>query len=343
MSVHSRYNQEIALLRCAFVLVLVSFSGVICTSAMAAEVPVTGAQTIEDAFVNARSVCLGDMDGDGDLDVVGAAQSDADVSWFENTAGDGSSWTEHVINDQLSIPFSLHGGDIDADGDLDLVTGDFDADEILWWENDGFFGDGTGGGEGSSWTPHTVDTAFGQPRSVVLADIDGDGHLDIVAAAALANRVTWWENDGTPGDDVGGGDGNSWTEHTIDAAFLGASSVFTGDIDGDGDTDVVGAAADDNEITWWENDGSPEDDLGGDGNSWTEHLIDGPVDGAMSVVTGDVNGDGNLDGYVNAIDVQLVINATLDLDISPYDVDVDGDGEVKAADIQLVINAILRT
>ena len=51
----------------------------------------------------------------------------------------------------------------------------------------------------------------------------------------------------------------------------------------------------------------------------------------------DINGD----GVVNAIDVQLVINAALGIDISPFDANVKGHGITNAIDVQLVINAAL--
>ena len=52
---------------------------------------------------------------------------------------------------------------------------------------------------------------------------------------------------------------------------------------------------------------------------------------------GDVDGD----GIVNAVDIQLVINASLGQDIGGLDADINGDGVVNAVDIQLVINAAL--
>ena len=67
--------------------------------------------------------------------------------------------------------------------------------------------------------------------------------------------------------------GQSWTEHTIDAAFSFALSVYAADFDGDGDMDVLGAAYTANDITWWENDGSPADNSGGEGNSRTMTFI----------------------------------------------------------------------
>ncbi len=51
--------------------------------------------------------------------------------------------------------------------------------------------------------------------------------------------------------------------------------------------------------------------------------------------------DVNADGEVNAVDIQLVINAALGIDISPYDGDVTGNGKVDAVDVQRVINAAL--
>ncbi|MCK4594301.1 hypothetical protein KAU45_07350, partial [bacterium] len=56
-------------------------------------------------------------------------------------------------------------------------------------------------------------------------------------------------------------------EHTVDGIFYGAVSVYAADVDGDNDLDVLGAARDANDITWWEN-------LDGSGTSWTEHTVD---------------------------------------------------------------------
>ena len=38
------------------------------------------------------------MDGDGDLDVLGAAGFADDIAWWENTAGDGTAWTRHTVD-----------------------------------------------------------------------------------------------------------------------------------------------------------------------------------------------------------------------------------------------------
>ena len=77
--------------------------------------------------------------------------------------------------------------------------------------------------------------------------MDGDGDLDVLGAASDANDITWWENTA--------GDGSAWTEHIVDGSYNGAFSVYAADVDGDGDTDVLGAAQGANNITWWENRG----------------------------------------------------------------------------------------
>ncbi len=65
------------------------------------------------------------------------------------------------------------------------------------------------------------------------------------------------------------------------------------------------------------------------------------IDAPMHVDTGQNPADINLDGSINAVDVQLVINAALGIDISPFTADVNNDSRVNASDVQLVINAAL--
>jgi hypothetical protein len=82
-----------------------------------------------------------DMDGDGDMDFVGTVSPDdgnGTVSWWEN---DGNSiFTEHVIIDEnhpdILSPQTSHG-DLDNDGDVDIVTINANSGFVTWLENDG--------------------------------------------------------------------------------------------------------------------------------------------------------------------------------------------------------------
>jgi hypothetical protein len=85
-----------------------------------------------------------------------------------------------------------------------------------------------------------------------------------------------------------GGTGTSWIQHIVDGDFWGAYSVYSADMDNDGDMDILGAAYYECEITWWEN-------LNGSGTSWDVHLVDGNFGGPASVYSEDINGDGIMD------------------------------------------------
>ncbi|MBW2462383.1 MAG: VCBS repeat-containing protein, partial [Deltaproteobacteria bacterium] len=78
-------------------------------------------------------------------------------------------------------------------------------------------------------------------------DFDGDGDTDVVTAAGTSNQFAWYENDGmTP---------PGWTLRVIDSGATnadGATNIEAVDLDGDGDTDVVTAAATSDQFAWYE-------------------------------------------------------------------------------------------
>jgi hypothetical protein len=113
--------------------------------------------------------------------------------------------------------------------------------------------------------------------------MDGDGWMDVIAAAKDGDDVSWWVNDGTPG-------GANWTEYTIDGSFNGADDIFTADVDRDGDLDVLASSEIDGGIAIWTNDGSP------DNADWVERTVN--TSSYWSAVgTVDMDSDGDIDIY----------------------------------------------
>jgi len=277
--------------------------------------------TVGGNFDGAYSVYATDVDGDGDTGVLGAAYYDNVITWWENTDGTGTVWTEHTVSTNFDGAISVYATDVDGDGDTDVLGAAYNDDDITWWENT----DGTG----TVWTEHSVDDNFDGALSVYATDVDGDGDTDVLGAANYGNNITWWENTD--------GIGTVWTEHTVDGNFIGASSVYATDVNGDGDTDVLGAAYNDDDITWWEN-------TDGTGTVWTEHSVDENFDGALSVYATDVDGDGdndvlgaanygnnitwweNTDG-IGTVWTKHTVSTNFDGAISVYATDVDGDGD----------------
>lgn len=223
-------------------------------------------------FYGANSVYVSDVDGDGDLDILGAAINIDMISWWENLDGSGYDWAEHVVTNTFDGAHSVSAADIDGDGDIDIFGAARNAHDIFWWENLN--------GSGTSWEAHAVNQQFGGASSVFAADVNGDGKMDILGSAIYDDDIFWWENlDGS---------GTSWYKHKIDQDYTGASAVYSIDMDDDGDMDVLGAAQGQNDISWWEN-------TNGSGTSWTSHEIDGSFDGASSVFPADFNNDGIID------------------------------------------------
>ena len=229
--------------------------------------------TVDGDFEGAWSVYSEDIDGDGDMDILGAAWGDDDITWWENSdTSPGIYWTEHLVDGDFLFATSVYSEDINGDGYLDILGAAWGADDITWWENVD--------GSGTSWVEHTVDGGFWGARSVYSEDIDGDGDMDVLGAAVKDNFITWWENiDGL---------GTSWTEHTVKAGYMGAISVYSEDINDDGHMDIIGAAYNSGDVTWWEN-------TDGLGTSWTEHTVDGAFDGACFVYSEDIDSDGDMD------------------------------------------------
>ena len=275
---------------------------------------------IDEDFDGARSVYSADINGDGSMDVLGAAFSGSDITWWEKTGGSGTSWIKHSVDVSFSGAYSVHSSDVNGDGFMDVLGAARDADDITWWENVD--------GSGTSWVEHTVDGDFNGAYSVYSSDVNGDGFMDVLGAASEGNKISWWENiDGA---------GTSWIEHIVDSNCNFASSVFSTDVNGDGYIDVLGAAYTGDEIAWWEN-------VDGSGTNWVEHTVDGGFNGPLSVYSTDVNGDGfidvlgaassgneitwweNVDG--SGIDwLKHIVASNIIWASSVYAVDVNGDG-----------------
>jgi len=238
---------------------------------------------VDEDFNGASSVCAADVDGDGDIDVLGAATSADEIRWWENLDGVGQSWSEHLVQGEFDYAFSVHAADVDGDGDIDVLGAAGFADDITWWENLE--------GTGLSWSEHTVDGEFDYATSVYAADVDGDGDFDVLGTGAYEDAVTWWENlDGT---------GLNWSEHTVESEFDNAKSVYASDLDGDGDIDVLAVATNIDDVRWWEN-------LDGTGLNWSGHMIDSSFDAAFSVYAADMDGDGDLDVLAAAIEADEI-------------------------------------
>jgi hypothetical protein len=237
---------------------------------------------ISDQAMGARSVVTGDLDGDGSLDVLSASQRDDKIAWYTSDGGTPPNFTEEVITTDANHADDARVGDLDGDGDLDIVTASsvpgFPAsqDVIRWYEN-------RPGQSPQFVSPDENEVYFSADGAIsaVAADLDGDDDED-VATAGRTNQIAWYISDGAelPG----------FEETVISVNALGASDIEAADLDGDGRIDLVSASRDDNKIAWYEN------NLGQDGlPEFTEIPISTEVVNAWDVYVVDLDDDMNLD------------------------------------------------
>ena len=114
--------------------------------------------------------------------------------------------------------------------EMDPIT--FDYDESIF----------QGTIENPTWTAADIATSADGAIGVFVADMDGDGDMDIVSSSYQDDTIAWYENDGNADP--------TWTASDI-ATNVDGIGVFVADMDGDGDLDIVSASFGNDTIAWY--------------------------------------------------------------------------------------------
>ena len=146
-------------------------------------------EIIEENFIGAHWVHAADVNDDGWVDVIGAAMDLSQIAWWENGGAGPSSWQKHLVTSSLRGAVSAVAGDLDGDGDLDIAGAGWNASgRMAWFENLD--------GQGTEWQLRSIDGGFDQASSVHIADVDGNGALDVLGSSWGLNRYAWWRVSG---------------------------------------------------------------------------------------------------------------------------------------------------
>lgn len=232
---------------------------------------------IADKYAYAYGIAAADFDQDGDLDLSSADYTPHNRLYLFENNGQGE-FHKHTIQKDDPERLERHRvGDVDNDGDLDIVIVKNLNGHLLWFENSGKPTDG------QLWLRHVITTNLPGAYDVDLADFNHDGFLDVAASSwVLGNQYAWFENSGHPAQ-------GEWKKHLIEENARETRTMRVADFDGDGDPDLLGTSRGIDESVWFEN--SPKEGK----VTWKKHLIDQHSDCPAHGNPVDMDGDGDLD------------------------------------------------
>jgi hypothetical protein len=259
----------------------------LCGSTAIAAGEITAPWTKHTVFTgeHVNTAVAADFSGDGRVDVISNCGGKTRLFAAPN-------WKPVILADDPDHQF-IHSEvlDVDRDGDPDYVGARYDPGLTVWLEN-------PGSGGSAPWAARLVDDQVHGIHGLLVADVDADGHADLIANGAqpkgeFPESVAWYRTPEQPRS------AKAWPRFMAakgDAPGL-THYLGCGDLNGDGRPDLMTAAkggptapkGTGDWFAWWE---APADATQ---SGWTKHLVARGEPGATNILPADVNGDGKVD------------------------------------------------
>ncbi len=180
------------------------------------------------AGTTTRSVLFADLDRDGKADMIATNTGTATMSVFRNTSVGATIAFATKIDIATGVAGSGASGlataDLDGDGRLDVVTGNYNTQNISVHLN-------TTVGATISFAAKLDLACQVNPLGIAVGDLDGNGKPDIAVANFSSGSVTVYRNTSTVG-------AASFVTQTL-TGFTGPRELAIADVDGDGKPDLL--------------------------------------------------------------------------------------------------------
>lgn len=277
-----------------------------------------------------RDNALGDVDGDGDLDVfVAHDYSEGDRIYINQGNGQGGIAGQFVDSGQSLGSFrssSVALADLDGDGDLDAFVSHFNVNDVIYLNQGG----AQNGIEGVFIESGQMLQSW-NTEDVALADLDGDGDIDAVPVEGGGMLLT------NQGGAQGGIEGEFISTALLPGSYTNRA-VAIGDIDNDGDLDVVFASDSTHEILHVNQGGLQGGTIG---TFVTDEQAIPSNMTTKDIVLGDLDLDGDLDAITSSVHRNLFIAPDCDGNGNPDPCDLqqdptldcDGNGELDSCEL----------
>ena len=236
----------------------------------------------------AQAIAIGDIDGDGKLDISvsdGVLPTGGNFSVLRNTSSPGTiSFDNKVMFMGGHEQMGMVVGDIDGDGKPDVVLTSESTNEISLFHNVSASGS-------IAFEPVVTLSTGNVPVGVIMADIDGDGKADLVVSNEGDSTFYVYRNTSTTGS-------LSISSYAAPVIFPLAGRSFelaASDIDGDGKLDIVIARGDESTVSVFRNTAIPGSISSGSFATPVDFAVSGA---SFNIAMGDFNGDAKPDVIV---------------------------------------------
>lgn len=197
---------------------------------------------VVDSVRGLETLNISDLDDDDVPDLLVVSYKDSAITRYEpeRQAGDSVRFVRRPpVGTNLREPIEVHTADVVGNGREDVLAGKAGEEPLVLYENRA-----EGGNQPTFGNKRVLSTGLRTIEEIDTGDIDGDGDLDIFAAAFESNRVVWFENLG---------DGTFGPAQPVATGVPNVISLTVADVDEDGGVDVLVASQTGNTVEWYEN------------------------------------------------------------------------------------------